>query len=996
VRRQSGREERSTSDAVADEYARPPSNHQEIIMLTSSLPRAVRTALGGSFAGTGAALAALAGGVALPAFAQDAAPANTDKLETIVVTGSRIRRVDLETASPVFVLDKSQIEKTGKLTIGDLLQSTPAIAGGAAATNPAVNNGGGTGASTIDLRGLGPQRTLILVNGRRLTGPAPDVNAIPVNLIERVEVLKDGASAVYGSDAIGGVVNFILRKDYQGAEVAVDYGIADKDDGQRQGFSATIGHASDKGSVMIGVNYHKQDEVLAKDRDFSKDAIYLSSGVASAAGSSRTPRGRVFLPDDILARYGGCEDGAGSVTRIPGSAGTSLGDYRCYDGAVDSYNFQAVGNRELTPQERGSLFVVGNYRLSDSVEAYVEAFYNRTSSSFAIAPLPFDARSDNVIISAQNMYNPFGVDFGRNGPNDSGNSFFLRLEALGNRAASAGTDTVQTNMGLRGAIGDTTWQWDANFTFGRTSLVQRFTGYLFQPGLSAALGPSFRDANGNPTCGTPDAPISGCVPINPFNPEQTPAGFAALSAPYTNRTTVIQREVDLNANGELFELPAGMVSLAVGATYRKEYQNFVPDYLVIAQGPDFTNCFLAQDACTSAINGGFDVKEAYGEMFIPVIRDVAFAKTLNVTLGSRYSKYSTFGNTTNSKIGVEWRPIDDLLFRATIAEVFRAPTVSNLFSAPASNSPTFRDPCIGLTSPVGANANIDRACANVPRDGSFEGPPNGQTTGLVSGNPNLKPEQGKAFTWGVVYDPSWLEGVSVSMDVWRFALNDNISALDVNTVATQCYVAGNLCEYIHRFAADGQVFYIDQPTLNLGRLDAKGVDFGIKYRLPETPIGNFRFTFDTTYVAQFNQLIRDQNGTPTGSIFAAGHFNRQLGNYARWRGLGTIGWDLGNFDASWTTRYVHGFQLGSLRPDGDSADGTFPNVVVKYGASTYHNLQVGYNIEPIAARVELGVDNAFDKQPPILFQNNVTNGNTDPVTYDTVGRYYWARFSVKF
>lgn len=963
-------------------------------MYKSSLPRAVRSAL--TAPGVGAS-ALLLGCFALPASAQQPEPASdADKLETIVVTGSRIRRVDLETASPVFVIDKGQIEKTGKLTVGDLLQSTPVIAGGATATNGAVNNGGGTGAATIDLRGLGTARTLILVNGRRLAGPAPDVNSIPINLVERVEVLKDGASAIYGSDAIGGVVNFILRKDYQGIEFGVDYGIADADDGQRKGVTMTLGHSSDKGSLMVGVNYHKQDSVAAADRKFSREALYLSSGSVSAGGSSRTPRGRIFLPSDLMAQFNCPASSGGSVTRIPGASGGSLSDYRCYNGAVDAYNFQAVGNLELTPQERGSLFVVGNYRLSDSVEAYVEAFHNKTRAAFAIAPLPFDARGDNVFISRDSIYNPFGVDFGRSGDNDSGNAFSLRLEAVGNRRASTSVSTDQINLGLRGGIGNTSWQWDANYTYGGFSQARLFGGYIFQPNLVNALGPSFIDANGKPTCGTPTAPIAGCIPVNIFNPLETPEGIALLSAPYRTNLNYVQREAEINANGELFELPAGVVSLAIGSSYRKEYQNFSPDFLATALPPDYTNCMLAQDTCTSAVVGSYNVKELYGEAFIPILRDVAFAKTLNVTLGSRYSKYSTFGNSTNSKFGLEWRPLDDVLVRGTIAEVFRAPTISNLYAAPASNAPTFRDPCIGVTSPVGANANIDRACENVPRDGSFQGPPNGQTTGLVSGNPNLRPEQGKAFTWGLVYDPSWLEGLSTSVDFWRFALNDNISALDVNTVALQCYTAGNLCDYIHRFDADGQVFYIDQPTLNLGRLDAKGMDFSIKYRLPETAFGTFRVGLDATYTAQFNQLIRDNNGVATGTIYAAGQFNRQLGNYARWRGLGTLNWELGDFDASWTTRYVHGFDLGTLRAGGESADGTLPNVVVNYGATTYHNLQFGYRIEPINARVEIGVDNAFDKQPPILFQNNVTNGNTDPVTFDTVGRYYWARFSIKF
>ncbi|MEO8669923.1 MAG: TonB-dependent receptor [Tahibacter sp.] len=967
-------------------------------MLNRTLPLAIRNALrGGTLAGVATALPSAAtmllGFAAVPAFAQDAdTPATGEKLETIVVTGSRIRRVDLETANPVFIIDKSQIEKTGKLTIGDLLQSTPVIAGGSTATNGQVNNGGGTGAATIDLRGLGTARTLILVNGRRLAGPAPDVNQIPINLIERVEVLKDGASAVYGSDAIGGVVNFILRKDYQGAEFSVDYGISDKNDGIRNGASFTIGHTTDKGSLMIGLNYNRQEEVLAKDRDFAAQALYLSSGSVAAGGSSRTPRGRIFLPAALAAQYGGCA----SVTRVPGAAGTALGDYRCYDGAVDAFNFQAVGNRELTPQERGSLFVVGNYRLSDNVEAYIEAFHNKTSASFAIAPLPFDARNDNVVISRDNIYNPFGIDFGRSGTNDSGNAFFLRLEAIGNRRASSSTSNDQANVGVRGGFANTSWQWDANFTFGQADLLTRVAGYIYQPGLSAALGPSFINAAGIPTCGTPSAPIAGCTPINPFNPSATPAGFAQLAATFVNSTRVLQREAEVNANGELFELPAGVASLAVGATYRKEAFTFTPSFLNTALPPDFTNCYLAGETCTSPVNGDFNVKEFYGEIFIPVLRDIAFAKTLNFTIGSRYSKYSTFGNTTNSKIGFEWRPVDDVLVRGTIAEVFRAPTVSNLFAAPASNAPTFRDPCIGLTTPVGVNPSIDAACLNVPRDGSFAGPPNGQTTGLISGNPNLQPEHGKAFTWGVVYDPNWLDGLSTSIDVWRFALNDNISPLDVNTVAQQCYNVGNLCSNIHRFAADGQVFYIDQPTLNLGRIDAKGVDTSIKYRLPETPFGNFRIGLDATYTAKFNQTIFDVNGNPTGTIFAAGHFNRQLGNFARWRALGSLGWDMGNFDANWAVRYVHGFTLGSSLAAGDSADGTFPNVIVKYGATTYHNLQFGYNIEPISTRVEVGIDNVFDKSPPILFQNNVVNGNTDPVNFDTVGRYYFARVAVKF
>ena len=224
--------------------------------------------------------------LALPSAHASAQEAKTDSapLETIVVTGSRIRRVDLETSSPVVTIDKAAIEKSGKLTVGDLLQEMPAVSG--AATNPRVNNGGGTGAATVSLRGLGSNRTLVLVNGRRFitNGFASDVNAIPSNLVERIEVLKDGASAVYGSDAIGGVVNFILRENYQGAEFAVDYGISDRDDGERKGYSFTFGHTSDRGNITGGVNYNQFDAISSGDRDFSKTATYFSSG---AIGSGR-------------------------------------------------------------------------------------------------------------------------------------------------------------------------------------------------------------------------------------------------------------------------------------------------------------------------------------------------------------------------------------------------------------------------------------------------------------------------------------------------------------------------------------------------------------------------------------------------------------------------------------------------------------------------------------------------------------------------------------
>ncbi|MER3546358.1 MAG: hypothetical protein C4338_01675, partial [Rhodanobacteraceae bacterium] len=342
-------------------------------------------------------------------------------LQTIVVTGSRIRRVDLETANPVTTVDRQTIAASGKTTVGDLLQELPQITG--SPQNTRVNNGGGSGSSAANLRGLGTGRTLVLINGHRLLNT--DLNNIPAELVERVEVLNDGGAVTYGSDAIGGVVNFILRSNYQGAEFTASYGISDKDDGARKSGSFIFGQTSDKGSIIGGVDYNKQDPVSSAARDFSKNAIYLYNG-PFIAGSSRNPFGRAFLTyksKDYLGNpvsfpapgktgnLANCKSATRKGPTSPPGTGQALTDYRCYSGATDAYNYQAL-NFDQTPVERTNAFLTGTYQLTDSVQAYMQFFHSKTTSESALAPLPFDANSDQVTISKYSMYNPFGVDFG--------------------------------------------------------------------------------------------------------------------------------------------------------------------------------------------------------------------------------------------------------------------------------------------------------------------------------------------------------------------------------------------------------------------------------------------------------------------------------------------------------------------------------------------------------------------------------------------------------
>ena len=394
-------------------------------LMSNELFKAVRFAL---YAGATAAVGLSAGTV----FAQDEAQdQSSQKLETITVTGSNIRRVDIETSNPVITIDRAAIAKSGKLTLGDLVQQLPAVTG--PNTNPQVNNAGGTGFTSIGLRGLGSPRTLVLINGHHyLSG---DPNAIPANMVERIEVLTDGASSVYGSDAIAGVVNFILRSDYQGAEFSTDYGISDKDDGVSKGYQFTFGQSSDKGSIMAGVDYKKIDGVLAGHRDFSKNSVslYGTTGFPPTGligGSTSAEFGHFQTPAAFAGQFG-----CGFLSHIPGTPGTSPADFRCFRnnasaaGPSDKYNYAAV-NLIMTPQERTGLFLNGNYKLTDNVEAYLSVLHNKTSSAFQLAPAIYST-AGGAIVSADSYYNPFGVDFRR-----GASSFNQRLVETGNRSAA--------------------------------------------------------------------------------------------------------------------------------------------------------------------------------------------------------------------------------------------------------------------------------------------------------------------------------------------------------------------------------------------------------------------------------------------------------------------------------------------------------------------------------------------------------------------------------
>jgi iron complex outermembrane receptor protein len=942
-------------------------------------------------------------------------------LSTVVVTGSNIRRVDLETASPVVTIDAADIKASGKLTLGDLINQLPANTG--ASSNPTVNNGGGGGGSFVSLRGLGTARTLVLVDGQRIANN--DLNAIPASMVERIEVLTDGASATYGSDAIGGVVNFILRKNFQGAELTANYGESDHNDGARQGYSFVVGQTTDKGNITAGIDYNQTDGISAADRNFSKSSYQLQSSSSCSAGSVTPYKGYYLCPQGSAATPQGYAFGnlAGLGSSTSGVLNKGVvgkpsypNDYHNYGTqASDPYNF-AVSNLIETPQERTSIFALGNYQLTDAVEAYFHVWHNVTNSSAILGPEPVDIGNAGITVLANSPINPFGVDVGApyastaancpatsnyaNGVCAPNAGFAYRAQGQGLRQYNNQTTTDQMVAGLRGAIGSSDWQWDASLNYGHVLAAQQAFGFLNTGKLQAS-------GQLAPTCGTPGYPTC----INIFNP-QDPTTLSQMQQYYINgsllQSTYIQRVASLSANGSLFDLPAGSVSLAAGVSYRKESTNNDPDPLYVA--PGLSPCD-ANQLCTPHTVGSFDVKEAYVELLIPILKDVPFAKSLNIDIGSRYSDYNTFGNTVNSKFQVEWRPIDDLLLRGTVSEIFRAPTIGDLYAGAAPNYPGFTDPC-GHGGAVGHAG----ACGGSPDSTTFPGgnpstTPSGQIPSVVIGSaaaanlgipvPALKPETGTSFDYGFVYNPSWFDGFSTNVDLWRVIIHNQITAVAPQTAANICYavnVATNpYCELIQR-AASGFINEIYQPSVNLGNLVSSGVDFAFRYKLPETQFGNFSAAFQATYLSQYNNEVAP--GLPGDYVVTdAGHYdNNNLVSYPRWRGLGSLNWSLGNWQATYQVQWVGKQIVGWNQIDqpSNAVAGLGPNTTFTVGNYFNQSVTVGYNIEPLNTLVQFGVNNVFDKQPPILGSNNTINANTDPTTYDIIGRYFFARATVKF
>ena len=950
--------------------------------ISNELSKAVRLALT-----VGAASVAVVPSV----YAQD----DAEQLETITVVGSRIKRTDIETSQPVFVIERADLQKTGLTSVGDILQN---LATNGAALNTAFNNGG-NGETRVDLRDLGSNRTLVLVNGRRWTSTldgAVDLNTIPISIIERVEVLKDGASAIYGSDAIAGVINITTRDTYDGAEATAYLGENEEGDGRTELYDFTIGSTTDRANVVMNVSYAKQEPVFAGDREISSVPLAGFPGNVSAPGnaSSTTPFGRLDGPGI-----------PGTATLIPGRPGTSVSDFKPYNFATDGYNF-APDNYLLTPQERTALYAQGRYQITDNIAFQASVLYNQRRSAQELAPMPItlgtvlfgpDAGLDSTNIDANNVYNPYDVVINRT-------QFRPKNQ---NRNFSQDVDTWYFGGGFNGSFDalDRSWSWDMNYIYTTTEENDITLGLFDKQRLANGMGPSFIAADGTPTCGTPDAPVGGCVPINFFG---GPDGFT--DEMYNYATFVAQDafqtetwDYTANITGDLFELPAGPLGFAAGYEYRRTQGFDQPDAL-IAAGNSTGNV-------RQPTSGGYSLDEYYAEFNVPLLKDLFLAQTLEISLAARYSDYSNFGDTTNPKAGFRWKPIDDLLVRGNWAKGFRAPSVSELFLGASDNFPDVTDPCAVSSAPTGATlANCRNGIGNLPPVPAGYEPTNGQVRSTVGGNPLLQPETSISKTLGLVYSPSWAEGLDVYLDWYDIRIENAISNPTADFVLFDCYTNGDLanCANLARLP-DGTITTLLTNNQNLPQgTQTEGYDLTLNYQR-NTAWGQWNFNWDNAYVSYYGDL-----GQPDGANDSGDYYGRTDAVW-RWKSNLNIDWQQGDWGARLGFRYLSPLDencaAATATTDGLNAAGvptsnpcSDPDRQVEInGLPTrapenriderlYTDVQASWDT-PWNGRITAGINNLFDRDPPVSYS---TFGNSCDPADDIPGRFGYLRYTQRF
>jgi outer membrane receptor protein involved in Fe transport len=915
-------------------------------------------------------------GLPAVAHAQDATPASTPddtaaEGQAIVVTGSRLHNANLEQAAPIMSVSAAELQVTGQVNIENVLKELPQVLPG----STGASNNPGDGTATADLRGLGAVRTLVLVNGRRYvsydTHQIVDLNTIPTALIERVDTVTGGKSAVYGSDAVSGVINFVTKQDYDGVQANGNYRLTGDGDGAQYTGGLLVGKnfADGRGNITLYGEYSQRKGIKQSARSYTAVAqTDDGAGGLTNGGSGTIPAGTVTL-DGNKYKFG------------------TDGSYSNYTSS-DAYNYASENYLQI-PQKRELLFGQAHFDVSDHLTFYAEGQYvhNRTANQLAPTPLTgtyqLDTDSSFLSSSSQALLSSYDTD----GDGYTSAAVNRRLTEVGDRISQIDSKAYRGLIGARGQIsGD--WNYDIYGSFSRTRRVEHQYGNVSASAVQQALLTTY-DSSGNLVCSDTS---NGCVPLNIFgagNISQAAADFISIDT--VNRSTITEKVVSgAITNNNLFDLGAGPAGLAFGGEYRSEHGVYDPD-AALASGD------VIGFNAVEPTSGGYNVKELFAEINIPLIADRPFIERLEVNGAARYSYYSTAAKSVGTFSGnLMWAPIKDITFRGSFSRAVRAPTVDNLYSGSAQNYETASDPC--GTDAATTNTNLYNSCISSGVPASKVGNLNTDTqiNSYNGGNRSLREETANTYTLGAILQPQAIPGLSLTVDYYHIKIDNFITAAGTSNIISACYgTAANgwtpyNTSYCSLLPRDSNSYLIDGAQDNLsnsGGVQTNGIDFDAQYSVPVnfgSTESKLNFRFSGSYllgwkfkpIASLSSLVVD----------CQGKFGLLCGNvYAKLRTNSRVTWSTEGTALSLAWRH-----LSSVGDDDDSTDYS----VEKIKAYNYFDLTATFDIDH-RFTWNIGMNNMFNKKPPILGDNQ-EQSNTYPSTYDVYGRTFFTGITVDF
>jgi iron complex outermembrane receptor protein len=842
------------------------------------------------------------------------------------VTGSRIRRAGCTGGAPVDILSSPDIELSGAQTLGELLKFVPAVSGNAIST--AISNGG-DGTATVTLRGLPASNTLVLINGRRvandgLAGDSVDLNSIPPAAVERIEILKDGASAIYGSDAIAGVVNVIMKRDFHGLLAETFYGQAEQGDLETTTHTLQYGTGLPEGSFFISASFYNQEPIYSRDRAVSASADTRRLG-GSDQRSSATPNARLTIP--------------GGETLIAEGSG-----YRTAT-SEDLFNYQAL-TTAVVPLERTSLYSNASYDFNESVTGFIELSYLETDARATLAPTPvFTAFEQTPLtVSADNPYNPFGVDI---------MDVRRRLVEFPQRQQRNESKVARFSAVVEGLFAD--WNWDMGYNWSRSEATEVTSGIVNADLLGRALGPA-NDCQG--------AASDGCVPVNLLGPAGT---IRPDQVDYIRATGEVSGYSKLyggalNFSRGIAGLPAGKSDLAFGLEYRREATSKRPSALLASTSTIGATNF-------EATSGERDILEWYLESIVPLWKSDDGLRGLDVEMALRWSDYSDFGTTTNPKVALRWQFTPSLLLRWNYAQGFRAPSLNELYEGNTEDQAFIDDPC-----------TQERYVRVLPGCQQQADPTRNQFLVVKGGNQNLQPETSDSYSLGLKWTPRHIAGLALSMDYFSVEQEDVISSSS-QFIVNQNAFSGSFGDRVDRDDM-GNLTLVAANNVNIGERRVKGMDFALAWQLPRQRWGQLTLTGGASWTWEY--LARLDSSAP--ELDLAGTFRDEasegLGGIPEWKSQMALRWQ--------RDRWTGNYQLHYIGEMEEVVPGTQRTRDID--AWAVHDLQLSYTFNVLnGLRLTLGIDNLLDEEAPLAA--SAFNDNIDGRSHELKGRFWYTRLS---